>query len=146
MSNGALNIANLVPSQNIQSSAGQSGYIQSNGILLSANLNNAAADQPITMLGSKYLLRQIWFTNASTSLAVTLATFGLYTASGGGGSNLLTSVPLTSLVVAGDLCIATLSATASVKIRTEAILYLRGLVAHGGAATADVYLISDIGA
>lgn len=133
---GTLNIANLI----------STGTFQSNGGVISVNLNSANTDQAVTVVGSKYLVREIWFSNPSKTLALSAATLGLYTAAAGGGSNLITSVPLTALVVAADLCKAVLSAVAANKIRTEGTLYFRNLVADGGAATVDAYIITDIGA
>jgi hypothetical protein len=75
------------------------------------------------------------FHDASTSLAISLAVVGVYTAAAAGGTNLITNV-VTGLVTATD-CVSQVIGSLTV-YQTAATIYLRPTTAHGSAATCAV--------
>lgn len=112
------------------------------GKALSVNLNSVA-DTTISVSAAKYIVRKVIVTNASTSLAISIAQLGLYTAAAAGGSAVVTAAAnLTGLT--GSTKYSDLTISLSADTLTAATLYLRVGVVHGGAATADVYLFGDV--
>lgn len=112
------------------------------GKAIGADLNSVA-DTTISITASKYIVRKVIVTNASTSLAVSLAQLGLYTAVAAGGTPVVTAAAnLTGLT--GSTKYSDLTIALSADTLTAATLYLRVGVVHGGAATADVYLFGDV--
>jgi hypothetical protein len=101
---------------------------------------NAVADNAIVIPYSKWRLNAFYFHTPSTSLAVSLAVVGLFTATAGGGSNLITSV-VTGLTSASNIVSQTLGLTTTV--RTEGTIYLRPTTAHGSAATLGATIFID---
>lgn len=99
----------------------------------STTLNiNSVADNAVAVPFSKWKLQAIIFHDASTTLAVSAAVIGLYTAAAAGGTNLVTSV-VTGLVAATDSISQTLAAATT--YQTASTIYYRPTVAHGSAAT-----------
>jgi hypothetical protein len=113
------------------------------GKLTGANLN-VTTDQPITILGAtKYRIRSIIVTNASTSLGASIAAGGVYTAATKGGTAIVAAGQVYTSLTGSTI---TLDATIAVGnvARTEGTLYFSLTVAHGSAATADVYVVADV--
>lgn len=101
---------------------------------------NATADNAVVLPFSKWKLTRCDFHDSSTSLAISIAVVGLFTAATGGGSNLVTSA-VTGLVVSTD-CISQTLAFAT-KYQTAGMVYLRPTTLHGSAATCDVTIHVD---
>jgi len=117
------------------------------GKLISANMNSTD-DQRIVMFSnpSKFILRRIVVTNASTSL--TTAVGGVYTAASKGGTAVVANSQVYSSLSASTLFLdLTLSTTGSASTTVKSSipnLYLSLSTAQGAAATADVYVYGDI--
>lgn len=101
------------------------------------NVNQTATDiGSFTNLPARYIVRRLYFENASTTPA--LSTVDLRTASGGGGTAIAAAVALSSLTTSSTLLDATLAVTSSVQ--TVPTLTLRAVAAAGTASTIDVTL------
>ena len=117
------------------------------GTLVGANMNSTA-DQKITIFSnpSKYIVRRIVVTNASTSL--TTAAGGVYTAASKGGDAVVASSQAYSTLTSSALFLdLTLNTSSSINITVKSSvpnLYLSLTTAQGAAATADVYVYGDI--
>lgn len=117
------------------------------GSLVAANMNSTA-DQQITIFDnpSKYIIRRIVVTNASTSL--TTAAGGIYTAASKGGTAVVASTQVYTTLTGSTLFLdLTLNTTGSANITVKSSvpnLYLSLTTAQGAAATADVYVYGDI--
>jgi len=117
------------------------------GKLIAANMN-VTTDQQITMFSnpSKFVLRRIVVTNASTSL--TTAAGGIYTAVSKGGTAVVAAAQAYSTLTTSALFLdLTLNTAGSANITVKSSvpnLYLSLTTAQGGAATADVYIYGDI--
>lgn len=107
---------------------------------IGVNLNSANTDHaiPVPSAYARYIVRRVTITNASTSLAVSLATVGVFTSSGGGGTTVVTAAVVTSLTGASKFTDMTVAA--STDTLTSATLYVRTGIANGSAATADAYI------
>lgn len=104
--------------------------------LTGLNVNQANTDLgSFTGLPARYIVRALWFENASAT--PTLSTISLRTASGGGGSAIINAQALSSLVSSTTLLSATMAINA---VQTVSSLVLRADVAAGGAATVDATL------
>lgn len=102
------------------------------------NLNSANTDAASwTGLPSRLKVVRFSVHNASTSLAASAATLGLRDASGGGGNVIVTAAVMTTLS-AGTKTVDMTIALGDVIV--AGALYARLVLAHGSAATADVYL------
>lgn len=101
---------------------------------------NATADNAVSAPFAKWKLVRVDLHDTSTTLAVSLAVIGLYTAAAAGGTNLITSV-VTGLTSATVSVSQTLGATTA--YQTAATIYLRPTTLHGSAATCDVTLHFD---
>jgi hypothetical protein len=112
------------------------------GSATGVNLNSAGSDTAIPIAASRYIVRRVVVTNASTSLAISAATLGLFTGAGGTGTTVVTPAILTALTGATKFLDQTLALTADVL--TAATLFIRNSVAHGGVATVDVFIFGDI--
>jgi hypothetical protein len=117
------------------------------GKLIAANMN-VTTDQQITMFSnpSKFVLRRIVVTNASTSLST--AAGGIYTAVSKGGTAVVAASQaystLTTSALFLDLTLNT-AGNANITVKSSVPnLYLSLTTAQGGAATADVYVYGDI--
>ena len=131
-------VANLLPNQ-------FGGILL--GTLIAANFNSTS-DQQITIFSnpSKYIIRRIVVTNASTSL--TTAAGGIYTATSKGGTAVVAAAQayttLTGATLFLDLTLNT-SGSANITVKSSIPnLYLSLTTAQGAAATADVYIYGDI--
>lgn len=96
---------------------------------------NVSADTAITGLPVKWRLLRCYAHGVSTSLGLSLASLGCFTASSGGGSNCITSL-LTGLTTALQIADQTVSNT----VRTVTTCYIRPVITHGSAATCNVTL------
>lgn len=112
------------------------------GVLRGANFNSTA-DQAIKVNASKYVVRKVITSNASTSLS--LAVGGIYndTSKPAGGIVVAASQVYSALTGAGKFVDSTLNSLVTTDIQTAATLYLSLTVAQGSAATADVYIFGD---
>lgn len=101
---------------------------------------NAVADIPVHVPYGKYIARTVTTTNASTTLAGTSGTLGVYTATSAGGTAVVTAATgsLTPLTAASKFKDCTIAASAD--SLTSDTLYIRTGVAHGAPATCDVYI------
>ena len=117
------------------------------GSLIAANFNSTA-DQQITIFSnpSKYIIRRIVVTNASTSLST--AAGGIYTAVSKGGTAVVAAAQAYSTLTGSTLFLdLTLNTSGSANITVKSSipnLYLSLTTAQGTAATADVYVYGDI--
>lgn len=103
---------------------------------------NATADNAVSVPFSKWKLVRCDFHDASTSLAISAAVVGLYTAAAAGGTNLITNV-VTGLIAVTD-CVSQVIGALTV-YQTAATIYLRPTILRGSAATINVTLhIDDI--
>lgn len=102
------------------------------------SLNSANADLvSLTGLPTRLRVARLMVHNVSTSLAASLATVGLRDAAAGAGNVIVTAATLTTLTGATKNVDMTLALT---DVITTGGLYVRSVVAHGSAATADVLL------
>ena len=116
------------------------------GVALGVNLNQTNTDIAIPLIliaGCNFVVDAVMLNNASTSL--TTATFGVFSATGGGGTTIVTAgAVLTGLTVPTSNLNAAQAATASTTVLNQTTqannLYLRVGTAQGAAATADVYI------
>lgn len=106
------------------------------------NLNSAGSDNAVTIIAPKYIIRRYVVTNTSTSLAISPATLGLFTGAGGTGTTIVTPATLTALTGATKFVDMTVALTTDTL--TAATLYIRNVLAAGGAATVDVYVFGDV--
>jgi hypothetical protein len=122
--------------------AGPSGIL---AIQKSVDINSTNVDIPLVMPSGRYFARSILITGASTSLAATAARVGIWTGAGATGANIVTaassatvlqSLTTTATVAEGNLGIQVTSSLSQV--------FLRVTVAHGTAATIDVYILGEI--
>lgn len=106
------------------------------------SINAAGTDVSLAVPASLYIVRRVVITNASTSLGASLATLGVFTAAGGGGTVVVTPALLTGLTVASKFADMSLALTANTL--SAATLFLRNVIANGSAATVDAYLFGDV--
>jgi len=99
---------------------------------------NSVADTAVHVPFAKYIVRRMTLTNVSTSLAASSATIGAYTAAAAGGTAVVTPATATGLTAASKFNDRTIAVSAD--SLTSDTLYIRVGVAHGTAATCDVYL------
>jgi hypothetical protein len=109
------------------------------------NINSAGSDNALTLPAgvAKWRPTKLTITDASTSLAASAATIGLFTSTGGGGTTLVTAALLTSLTGATVCFDMTLLGAASANYLTGQTVYLRNVLAHGSAATVRALLYYD---
>lgn len=106
-------------------------------LLTAVNVNSANTDVgTFTGLPSKYLVLSLRGFDASVSL--TTATLDLRTASGGGGTAIVSAQALSALTAAAKVAALTLAVTAD--YQTAATLYARNVTAQGAAATLSLLL------
>lgn len=108
--------------------------------LISINAGNT--DIEIKIGPGKYILRRFIVTDASTSLAISIATLGLYTAAAAGGVTLVTPAVLTTLTAATKFVDMSLALTTD--YLTASSLFIRNVTAHGSAATVSAYIIGEV--
>ena len=112
------------------------------GIGRGINLN-ATGDQAIQLLGTKKVIRRIVITNASVTLAASATTATIRDAASGGGNAIVPAVAVTALTAATKLVDQTLFAAAATDYVTANPIYVNISVAHGSAASADIYIYGD---
>jgi hypothetical protein len=111
------------------------------GVLRGANFNSTS-DQAIPIISSKYVIRRIVVTNASTSL--TTAAGGIYSTTAKGGTAYVAAAQVyTALTASSKFLDLTLAAALTTDIATQTTLYLSLTTGQGGAATADVFIFGD---
>ena len=130
-------IPRLVPSQQIVVGEMQT-YL---GRVKAMNINSAGSDNSIPIGVPKYIVRRVIITNASTSLAVSAATIGVFTSAAGGGTTVVTGATVTGLTGATKFVDMTIALNADTL--TAQTLFIRNVLAHGSAATVDVYLFGE---
>jgi hypothetical protein len=114
-------------------------------IVTGVSINAVADAATFTGLPAKWRLRKLSIFDVSTSLAISTATLGLYTAAAAGGSALVALATMTALTGATKVQDSTLAAIASTDYQTGATAYLRCGIAHGSAATVSVAIeIEDL--
>ena len=118
------------------------------GIAFKVDLNTVG-DTFITCPVGSFIARNIVVTNPSVTLAASPSTIGLYTAPAAGGTVIVTpsvSTTLTSAAVFADKTIAAATAVITpVKDTTTGKygVYARVAIAHGSAATLDLFVFGD---
>lgn len=129
---------NSVPLSGLVPNSGQTSLL---GVLKSANLNTTG-DQNIPVIlmsGQKYVVTDVWLTNASTSL--TTASGGVYTAASKGGTAVVASTQVYSACTnSTTLERATIAAAGLSTTFTTNPLVFSLTTTQGGAATADIYV------
>lgn len=107
---------------------------------------NTVGDTAVTIPNAalRYIVRRVVATNASTSMSGSSCTLGAYTAASAGGTAVVTPATgsVTPLTAASKFKDCTIAASADSLIAST--LYIRVGVAHGAAATCDVYIYADI--
>lgn len=103
---------------------------------LSFNVNSAGSDNAITVEASRYRIDRITVDNASINL--TLATAGVFTAAGGGGTTVAADQVLSALTATTKFDDLTLDAGVGTDVLTSATIYARCGTAQGAAATCDL--------
>lgn len=108
------------------------------------NVNSAAADVgTFSGLPTKWRLMRITVFEASANL--TLATIDVRTATGGGGTALVSAFSMATLTATTKYVDATLAAAGTTDYQTTTILTVRNVTAQGGAATVSILLeIQDL--
>lgn len=108
------------------------------------NLNSANSDVAVDIPIGKYTVRRVVITNPSTSLAASLATLGVFTGAGATGITVVSLATMTALTSATKFIDAVIAATPLTDVLTAAQLFIRTGIAHGSAATVDVYVIGEM--
>lgn len=115
------------------------------GVLKSVDLNSTS-DQAITIAtrgATRYVIRNITITNVSTTLAVSLAAGGIYTGASKSGTTIVAAGQVYTALT-GSTKLTDLTLTLTADTLTALTLYFSLTVAHGVAATADVYIFGDL--
>lgn len=109
--------------------------------LIGANFNSTA-DQGITGLPAKYIIRAITVVNASVNL--TTAQGGFYTGAGKSGTTVVASTQAyTALTGATKWLDLTLNTPVTTDVCTSSTLYFALTTAQGVAATADIFVMVE---
>lgn len=95
--------------------------------------NSAGTEQTWTGLPAKYRIVSLYGYDASATPA--LATVGLFTATGGGGTTVCAATLMTTLTAATKLLNASLAGVTGTDYFTAGTLFLRNVVAQGTALT-----------
>lgn len=128
---------NLIPAQRPITvfSKGQTLRYKATGI----TINSAGTDvATFTGLPAKYLVTGFRVFDSSVNLGSSSATVGVFTATGGGGTTIVTAAVLTALTAAAKVLGMTIAVTTN--YQTAATLYVRNVIAHGSPATVSVQL------
>lgn len=106
------------------------------------SINAAGTDNSIIVPAGvgKWRPTKLTITDASITLAASIATLGLFTGAGGTGTTLVTAALLTTLTGATKCFDMTLLAAASNDYLTSNTIFLRNVIAHGSAATVRALL------
>lgn len=121
------------------------GTQASTGVLVkkaTLDFNQTNTDNAVTLTAPKYRIRRITVTNCSASFGASLATLGVFTSTGGGGTAVVALGTMTALTASTKYLDLTLALTTDTL--ATATLYLRNGVTFGSAATCDVYVIGDV--
>lgn len=111
------------------------------GKLTSADMNSTV-DQAIVINSSRYIIRNIVVSNASTSL--TTAAGGLYTGAGKTGTTIVGLAQIyTALTGSTKWIDLSLAAGVTGDILTATTIFFSLTTPQGTAATADVYILGD---
>ena len=112
-------------------------------VVTGINLNSAGSDNALAleMPVGKYRPTKLTIFDASTSLGASIATLGLFTSTGGGGTTLVTPALLTSLT--GATACFDMTILAATSYQTAGTIYLRNVIAHGSAATCSACFFYD---
>lgn len=106
-------------------------------ILTTLDINQTNTDiGTVAVPYGKYVVRSVTVYDASTSLAASAATLGVYTAAAAGGTAVVTPALLTALSASTKYTDQVIAAATD--YLTAATLYVRSAVAHGSAATVSV--------
>lgn len=101
------------------------------------NINSAATDvATISIPYPKYIVRRITLYDASTSLGASVATLGVFTGTGGGGTTVVALATMTALTAASKRVDSVVALTTDYLSNTQ--LVVRCGTAHGSAATVTV--------
>lgn len=100
---------------------------------LTLNCNSAGTELTWTGLPAKYRIVALYAYDATATPV--LATAGLFTATGGGGTTLVTAATMTALTAASKILSMTLAAATGTDYQTASTLFLRNVVAQGTALT-----------
>lgn len=94
--------------------------------------------------GQTYMITQVQYNNASTSL--TTATGGVFTAVSAGGTTVVSDAALSGLTATtnGTLLLPSLATNAQKNVYTGTSIYFRIGTAQGAAATLDVYVFGIV--
>ena len=112
------------------------------GRLIGANMN-VTTDQSVYVGRSKYTIRKILVTNASTSL--TTAVGGVYTGASKTGVTVVANTQVYSTLTASSKFVdLTLASGVAANVMTAASLFLSLTTPQGAAATADVYVYGEV--
>lgn len=112
------------------------------GVNLNGTINT---DIPLTMPVGRYYAKTILVTGASTSLATTAARIGIWTAAGAGGANIVTAASSAAVLQALTTSATVMEGSVGVQVTSSLTqVFLRLTVAHGSAATVDIYVMGDI--
>jgi hypothetical protein len=98
---------------------------------------NAVADTVVSVPFAKWYPINMRIYDASTSLAASSMTIGLYSAAAAGGTAIVTPATRTALTTAAQVVGSTIASTTYF---TTPNVYIRVAVVHGSAATATVAL------
>ena len=118
------------------------------GSAISVNLN-AVGDTFVKLPVGKYIPRNITITNASTSLGASAAQLAVYTGAAASGTAISAAAVATSLTSSTVFADRTIAAATTVFTPTydatqkDYGVYVRVTVAHGSAATLDLYIFGD---
>lgn len=124
-----------------------SGVSRILAIKKSINLNGAInTDIPLAMPAPfRFYAKTILVTGASTSLATTTARIGIWTGAGATGANIITAASSQAVLQALTTTATVMEGNVGVQVTSSLTqVFLRLTVAHGSAATVDVYVMGDI--
>lgn len=106
---------------------------------------NSVGDNALTMPIGRYYAKQILITGASTSLATTAARIGIWTGAGATGTNIVTAASSQTVLQALTTTATVMEGPVGVQVTSSlSQVFLRVTVAHGSAATVDVYVMGDL--
>lgn len=102
------------------------------------DMNAGGTDTTVVGFPVKYIVTKVRAMDASISFAASAASFGLFTAAGGGGTAIVADGTITALTAVTKFVDRTIAATTD--YRTETTLFLRCGTGHGSAATVRVMI------
>jgi hypothetical protein len=110
------------------------------------NLNAANVDIPLQMPAPfRFYAKTILVTGASTSLTTTAARIGIWTGAGATGVNIVTAASSQAVLQALSTSATVMEGNVGVLVTSSlSQVFLRVTVAHGSAATIDVYVMGEV--